>query len=99
MTLMNIPIGTPIVKWTATLAFAFLALPAAAHPGHGPLEHGLAHPLTSPYHIVVMLLLGTVLLMAARVVRRFPLRRAVNWTGCGALAVAALLWGLRNPMW
>lgn len=73
--------------------------PVSAHPGHGPLEHGLSHSLTSPYHLTIALLLGLVLLGLARVSRQPRLQRVLRWTGVGAIALSAVLWGLGSTVW
>jgi hypothetical protein len=50
-------------KAIAALILAALPLAAQAHPGHPGLDHGVAHVIASPGHIVIGLSL--VLLMGA----------------------------------
>ena len=45
-----------------TILFAATALPilASAHPGHGPVDNGLAHYLLSPLHLSAILLAAVI---------------------------------------
>ena len=50
----------PLAGWTMALLLA-AALPAAAHPGHGPLSGfatGAQHPLSGPDHLLAMVAVG-----------------------------------------
>ena len=52
------------MKKIAFLPATILPAIAMAHPGHGPVDHGLAHYLTSPIHIIgvmAVVALGAVL--------------------------------------
>jgi hydrogenase/urease accessory protein HupE len=40
------------MKKIAFLPVMLLPVLAMAHPGHGPVDHGLAHYLTSPIHLL-----------------------------------------------
>jgi hypothetical protein len=77
----------------ALVSAVFLAVPAAlAHPGHGPLEHGVRHWSTSPDHLAWTALSGLALLLVSRVATSPRLRRVGAVAGSlalvGALAVA-----------
>lgn len=72
-------------------AMSALALTASAHPGHGLTEEGLAHVVTSPYHLVAVVLLGAALFVAARFVHRTAPRRALQCAGAVAFTAAAVL--------
>jgi hydrogenase/urease accessory protein HupE len=88
-----------ISKWIAALAVTLITLPASAHPGHGLLENGVAHQFTSPYHVLISLLIGLVLLGAARVIRQSAVSKTLCWSGGGFVALAAVLVVLRSPAW
>ncbi|GEM_PF-1123539 len=91
--------NTSKTKWITALAATLITLPASAHPGHGLLENGVVHQFTSPYHIAVSLLTGLVLLSVAWFVQRPAFRKTLGWSGCGFVALAALLLVLRSPAW
>ncbi len=86
-------------KWIAALAVILITLPASAHPGHGLMENGVVHQFTSPYHVVISLLAGLVLLGIARFIRHSAVRKTLGWTGCGFVALSAMLLVLRSPAW
>lgn len=50
------------LRWAAGLAILAVALPAAAHPGHGSTGFlsGLAHPFTGIDHLLALLAVGLV---------------------------------------
>ena len=83
----------------ASLAFMLFVQPAMAHPGHGPFGQGLAHQLTSPFHLSVLLAFGLACLVATRFLQRPVWRAAFNRAGCGCLLLAVTLWLLRSPSW
>lgn len=73
------------------LAAIVLSAPAAwAHPGHGPMEPGLGHWATSPYHLTFTALFGLACVFASRVVSSPRVRRACAVAGGCVLAVAFL---------
>ncbi len=43
------------MKKIAFLPATLLPLLATAHPGHGPVDHGMAHYLLSPIHLIGVL--------------------------------------------
>jgi hypothetical protein len=65
-------------------------LPVSAHPGHGLHEESVTHALTSPYHLLTLVLLGAGLLLSAKFVKRLATRRTLQITGVAAIAVASL---------
>lgn len=91
--------NTSKFKWIAGLAVTLIALPASAHPGHGLLENGVVHQFTSPYHMAISLLVGVILLSAARFFRQSAFRKTLGLSGCGFVALAAVLLVLRSPAW
>jgi len=87
----------PSVVRRLFLAAVAVASTAAvqAHPGHGLLEEGALHTVTSPYHLTVLALVGVSLFAGAHVTRQRIPRRALQSIGVVALALSAVLWGLR----
>lgn len=65
-----------------------------AHPGHGLLDHGLAHTLSSPFHLVLLALTGATLFGGAHLIRQRVPRRALQGLGATVLLLAAVLWGM-----
>jgi hypothetical protein len=66
-----------------------------AHPGHALTEATVSHVLTSPYHLAVLALLGTVAWFGARFVQRQLLRRLLQTTGATLVFVAMSVWAVR----
>ncbi len=66
-----------------------------AHPGHGLLDGGPLHTVTSPYHLGALALIGAVLFAAAHLAKQPVPRRALRSIGVIAIALSAVLWGLR----
>ena len=79
------------------LAATTLAATASlqAHPGHGLLDGGPLHTVTSPYHLGALALIGGVLFAAAHLAKQPVPRRALQSIGVFAIALSAVLWGLR----
>ena len=48
------------MKKIILIAAAALPMFANAHPGHGPVEHGLAHYLLSPLHLSSLLVAAAI---------------------------------------
>lgn len=81
------------VKIRVTAAALIVAgLTAQAHPGHSLHEASVSHYVTSPYHLIVLSLVGLALCGAAFVVSRPVLRRALATGGAAALLIAVILW-------
>ena len=52
------------MKKLSIIAAATLPALASAHPGHGPVDHGISHYLLSPIHLIgvlAVIALGVVL--------------------------------------
>lgn len=79
----------------APVAMLALTLSAQAHPGHDWAEADTRHLLTSPDHLAVLALSGVVLCFGARFVHARLPRRLLQAAGLAAVAVAAVVWGLR----
>lgn len=77
------------------LILATAASSAVAHPGHPIKGSGVAHLVTSPYHLATLAGGGLLLLGAAWFIKQRTPRRALQCAGLGALAAAAVLWGIR----
>ena len=75
---------------TALLAAGLTA--AQAHPGHTLHEESISHFVTSPYHLVVLSLMGLALCGTAFIVKRPALRGACATGGAAALLIAVILW-------
>jgi len=64
---------------------------ASAHPGHSWQDESVSHFVTSPYHLVILTMIGLGLVLGAVFVQRLITRRAMQLTGVTALAVGAVL--------
>ena len=64
---------------------------ANAHPGHSALDHGAAHVVTSPYHLLILVTMGVGAVAAEKVVRRRWVRQCMRIAGIGAVAAAGVL--------
>jgi hypothetical protein len=91
---------SPSIRRLPTLFLALLGclltLPITlqAHPGHGWLDRGLGHTLSSPFHLVVLALTGATLLGGAHLIRQRIPRRALQGLGTVVLLVSFVLWGI-----
>ena len=72
------------------LLLGALPLPVFAHPGHGPLEHGVSHLVASPFHIFLLLAPALALLAVARFVTRPRAKNLIYW-GATALFILAVI--------
>jgi hydrogenase/urease accessory protein HupE len=81
----------------ARLAFAAVMSLATsslhAHPGHALADQGVAHLLTSPYHLTMLTAIGLALVLGGRLFRRPLIRRWMQLGGAASLLAAAILWG------
>jgi len=75
----------------AAAALLFASLSAQAHPGHTLHEENTLHYVTSPYHIIVVALMGLLLCGAAYMVKQPAMRRILAAGGAAALFIAAIL--------
>ncbi len=97
---MNHTITKSLVTHARRLAAASLALfagapLAGAHPGHSLTDATVAHLVTSPGHLVVLVLLGAVMFLGAQLVQQRLPRRALQAAGCLAFFGGVILFGLR----
>jgi hypothetical protein len=77
--------------------FSFLAtLSLQAHPGHDLMEHGPAHVVTSPFHLLIIAMVSALCLTCATFVMNPRAKRVLSSTGAVALLVAAVTWFLRQ---
>jgi hypothetical protein len=86
------PTAHCLLTSAATISFA---LSAQAHPGHDLAEVDTHHLLTSPDHLAALALAGAALWFGARFVHARLPRRLLQGAGLAAVAVAAVVWGLR----
>lgn len=63
-----------------------------AHPGHDLMDLGAIHVVTSPFHLLMLALVGCLVWFAARFVKNRAPRRFMQATGVLALMGAAVLW-------
>jgi len=75
---------------TTTTILALGLTVASAHPGHALDAVPVSHLATSPYHLVTLLLVGTVLIYGASFIRRVASRRTIQLTGAAVIVVAAI---------
>ena len=83
-------------QWVAIAFVLALVGTAGAHPGHGLLEHGPLHTITSPFHLSVLALIGVTLFAGSRLVQRQLPRRVLAGLGTITLVASAVMWGLRG---
>jgi hypothetical protein len=76
----------------AAIVLVFGTALARAHPGHGLQEAGVVHLLTSPYHLLTLMLSGAVLFGVGLLLRRRPVARLLQVMGLLLAAGATLLW-------
>src|SRR5580765_9111008 len=67
---------------------------ANAHPGHRLLDHGAAHVITSPYHLVIFGAMGVAMIAVAQIVRSRSAQQCLRIAGVGAVIAAGLLCAL-----
>ena len=81
------------LKTRMTAAALLVAgLSAQAHPGHSMHEASISHYVTSPYHLIVLSLMGLALCGSAFLVKRPAVRRTLATGGAAALLIAVILW-------
>lgn len=83
-------IHSRVLAWTLLLISAIVS--AQAHPGHGLLDHGVAHLAASPFHALVLTAFGAGAFALAQALRHATARRCLRITGAVSLALAAALW-------
>jgi uncharacterized membrane protein len=75
----------------ALFSFVFVCTSANAHPGHSLFDHGAAHFLSSPFHLLTFTVLALTFGVAARLTRSRRLRRCLH-AGTVLSIVAAAAW-------
>jgi hypothetical protein len=70
------------------------AVLAHAHPGHGLLDRGAAHIVTSPFHLFVLLMIGLALTLVANVVSAPLARRVLRVAAVALVVLTAVSWSL-----
>ncbi len=70
--------------------FAACAAQVSAHPGHAPTEHGMAHLLASPYHLLTLAVIGLVLVAIAKMIRHRIASGFLAFAGIATAGTAAL---------
>jgi hypothetical protein len=75
----------------------FAALPPSlmAHPGHGVMDHGAGHVVTSPFHLAGLLAVAIAFFAAARVMKNPATKRLLRGAGATALLLVAAVWALK----
>ena len=84
----------PIAWIRLSAALLVIVQSAEAHPGHGLLEHGAAHVITSPYHLVILAAMGVAMIAVAQIVHSRSAQRCLRIAGVGAVIAAGLLCAL-----
>ena len=76
------------------LAIGYLlsAISSDAHPGHDLFERGAAHALTSPFHLLVLALIGAGLFLAAKFIRSPKIQILARVTGVATVLLSILAW-------
>jgi len=75
-----------------SLFFLCAALPlrVVAHPGHGPLGHGVSHLLASPFHIFLLFAPAFVLLAVVRFVTHPRAKSMIYWSATALFVLAVI---------
>jgi len=76
------------------LALVATVMTVHAHPGHDIMAHGASHVATSPFHLMVLAMVGLFSLGIAQLVRNVAARRVLQTAGATALVAATAIWGL-----
>ena len=75
-------------------AALFHPILAQAHPGHSLGESSLSHIVTSPYHVLALLVVGAALVVGGTVIQRRLPKRLLLASGMLALVASAVCWGM-----
>ena len=89
--LMDVGIRAAIVCSAVLLAVVHSA---SAHPGHSLLDHGAAHVIASPYHLLILATLGLAMMASAQIVPSRSVQQFLRIAGVGAVISAGVLCGL-----
>ena len=85
-----------MMRFTIFLLFALATLSLRAHPGHDLMEHGPAHVVTSPFHLLIVAMVSALCFTCAAFVMNPRVKRFLSSTGTVALLVTAVMWFLRQ---
>ena len=80
------------LRLTVLALFAAFAAQVSAHPGHPPTEHGLAHLVASPYHLITFAVVGLVLIAIAKMVKHRIASGFLVVAGIATMGAAAFHW-------
>jgi len=67
-----------------------------AHPGHGLFEQGPAHAFNSPFHLLVLALLGAGCLLGAKLVRSPKMQQLMRFAAAAVVLLSVLIWTLHR---
>ena len=81
-----------MTRFTVFLLFALTTASLRAHPGHDLAEHGLTHAVTSPFHLLMIAVVGALCFIFAKLVVNARVKRVLSSAGAVALLAAAVLW-------
>ena len=80
------------LRLTVLALFAAFAAQVSAHPGHPPTEHGLAHLVASPYHLITFAVVGLVLIAIAKMVKHRIASGFLVVAGIATMGAPAFHW-------
>ena len=80
------------LRFMVCALFAAFAAQVSAHPGHPPTDHGMAHLLASPYHLLTLAVVGLVLVAIAKMVKHRIASGFLAVVGIATVAGAAFGW-------
>lgn len=82
---------------SAALALAALcAGTAQAHPGHDLFNQSATHALTSPFHLIVLALIGAAFFLAAKLARSPKVQQSMRAGGAALILLSLLVWTLNH---
>ena len=81
------PFRLVLFTWVSTCVIS-----SQAHPGHDLLEHGSAHVIGSPFHLVALSVITLFCFGLGALVIRPAARRALNSAGLIGLLMTVGLW-------
>lgn len=81
-------------RWIACLVLFSTVMGTFAHPGHDLFSQGPAHVAKSGYHVAVLLLSGSCMLVLAQFIRSKPrAQQMLRIVGAMAMVAGAVFWG------
>jgi hypothetical protein len=72
------------------LLCVMLPVHSIAHPGHGALDHGVSHALTSPFHIFLLLVPAFAMLAVVRFIANERAKSLIYLSATALLILAAI---------